>query len=222
MRRVGRGACEGGRWLSAVKKTTMPPERRPLTFADYQSWEDEQRWELIDGQPYAMSSPSSLHQMLSIAFTVRLAPYFSGAPCRLLYAPLDVKLSDYDVVQPDLLVVCDAGQIRPTHVEGAPRLVIEILSPSTQRHDRVRKLNLYSAAGVGEYWLVTPHPFMVEVLHNVQGCFSNVGAYTENGQLRSPSFPQVQLDLNEIFQSLPPQPPLDEVREGVPPYATTP
>lgn len=198
----------------------MLSERRPLTFADYQSWEGEQRWELIEGQPYAMSSPSSLHQMLSLAFVIHLAPYFPGSPCRLFHAPLDVKLSDHDVVQPDLLVVCDPGQVRPTHIEGAPRLVIEIVSPSTQRHDRVRKLNLYSASGVCEYWLVTPHPFMVEVLHNVQGCFSTVGAYTETGHLRSPSFPQIQLDLNEIFQSLPPQPPLDEVREGVPPYAT--
>ena len=97
---------------------------------------------------------------------------------------VDVKLSDFDGVQPDLLVVCEPDQIRPTHVEGAPRLGIEILSVSTQR----------------------------------QGVFSTVGAYTESGILRSPGFPRIELDLNEIFQSLPPQAPLDEVREGVPPY----
>ena len=128
----------------------MVPQKRPLTFEDYRSWPDDTRWELIDGQPYAMSSPSTLHQELSTSLILALTPFFRSRGCKLFHAPMDVKLSEHDVVQPDLLVACDPKQIRATHIEGPPRLVVEILSPSTLRHDRVRKLNLYARAGVGQ------------------------------------------------------------------------
>lgn len=197
----------------------MLPEKRRLTFEDYRSWGDDQSWELIDGQPYLMSSPSSLHQMLSTSLILELGPFFQGIGCRLFHAPMDLKLSEVDVVQPDLMVVCDPAQIRAGHIEGPPRLIVELLSPTTQRHDRVRKLNLYARSGVNECWLVTPHPFMLEVLHNREGVFSAVGAYTEHGILRSPGFPTVALDLSRLYASLPPQPATDEVREGSPHYS---
>ncbi|MFN8611786.1 MAG: Uma2 family endonuclease [Vulcanimicrobiota bacterium] len=198
----------------------MLPERRPLTFADYRSWDDDQRWEVIAGEAYAMSSPSSLHQLVSMALTARLLQILAGSPCRLLAAPMDLKLSEHDVVQPDLLVVCDPQQIRPTHIEGPPRLVVEIVSPSTQRHDRLRKLSLYAHSGVAEYWLVTPHPFLVEVLRNVNGSFSIAQVCNEHDTLKSPAFPDLSLDLAELFAQLPPQPPIEEVRESTPPYTS--
>ena len=196
----------------------MLPDKKPLTFDDYRNWDDEQNWELVEGRPYLMSSPSSLHQMLSMSLILALGPHFQGQSCRLLHAPMDLKLSEMDVVQPDLMVVCDPSQIRAGHIEGPPRLVVEILSATTQRHDRVRKLNLYARTGVAEYWLVTPYPFMVEVLHNRQGVFSAVGAYTESDTLHSPGFPALRLELGPLYASLPTQPPLEEVREGVPAY----
>jgi len=194
-------------------------QEKRYTFADFSRWDDDQRWELIDGHPYAMSSPLSIHQILSTELLFALRSHFSGHPCRVLHAPMDVKLSEHDVVQPDLLVVCEPGQILRTHIEGPPRLVIEILSESTQRHDRLRKLNLYGRAGVPEYWLVTPHPPMLEVLQNRDGLFTTVGAHSETGVLISPAFPELRLELGPIFASLPPQPPIDEVRESVPAYA---
>lgn len=196
----------------------MIPQKRPLTFEDYRSWPDESRCELIDGDPYAMSSPSSLHQELLTSLVLALTPFFRGRGCRLFPAPMDVKLSEHDVVQPDLLVVFDLKQIQATHIEGPPRLVVEILSTSTLRHDRVRKLNLYARAGVAEYWLITPHPFMVEVMRLDNGMFATAGSYTEAGRLGSPEFPDLELDLSELYATLPPQPPIDEVREVPPPY----
>ena len=186
------------------------------SWLDCRNIEDEKRWELIDGQLYAMSSPSLLHQIISRQLVIQLAPFFAGGPCQLLFAPLDVKLSEHDLVQPDLLVVCNPDQLRPNYVEGPPQLIIEILSPSTHRHDRVRKLNLYGRAGVAEYWLVTPHLPLVEVLLNGKGLFTTVAACTERDTLRSPSFPQLQLDLSTVFANLPEQPPIDEVRESTP------
>lgn len=197
----------------------MVPEKRPLTYSDYIGWNDDKRWEIIDGQPFAMASPSTIHQLVVVALTVKLHSFFSKTPCRVLVSPMDVKLSESDIVQPDLLVVCNSTQIRATHVEGPPQIIIEVSSPTTHRHDRIRKMALYSRAGVPEYWLVTPHPFMAEVLKNQDGLYSIVKACSETEVLTSPSFPELTLDLREIFESLPPQPEIDEVREGVPPYA---
>ena len=200
---------------------SLEPGRR-YTWLEVGDFDDEQRWELIDGHPYAMSSPMTVHQLVSVRLTGALLPAFHGKPCQLLVAPMDVKLSDHDLVQPDLLVVCDPRQLRRTHVEGPPRLIIEILSESTLRHDRVRKLNLYARAGVPEYWLVTPHPSMIEVLHNENASFRVAGSYTEHDSLQSVVFPQLKLDLGALFADLPDQPPIQEVREATSEYLATP
>lgn len=92
-------------------------------------------------------------------------------------------------------------------------------SPSTERHDRIRKLDLYGRAGVRECWLVTPNPFMVEVYTHQAGIFARAGAVSETGQLRSPAFPELKLDLAELYASLPATPPpADEVRESLVSY----
>ncbi|MBI3928162.1 MAG: Uma2 family endonuclease [Armatimonadetes bacterium] len=188
-----------------------------FTYADVEKWDPDTRWELIDGIPYAMAGCSLLHQSLLGELHVALKLHFKGSPCRVVLAPFDVKFSERDVVQPDLLVSCSDRLGYQFHT-GAPDLVIEILSPSTLRHDRIRKLGLYSRQGVREYWLVTPHPLVVEVLENIGEAFVTRGAYSEEHHLRSPRFPDLDIDLAEIFAGLPPQPPIaDEVRETVPP-----
>jgi Uma2 family endonuclease len=188
------------------------PEKR-VSFVEYQTWNEDQRWEIIDGHPYAMSSPSLIHQTLSIALGHALFGHFKGQPCAVFSAPLDVRLSDFDVVQPDLLVVCDQKQLNPGYVDGPPTLVIEILSPSTMRHDRIRKARLYAAAGVKEYWLVHPSPAMIEICLLDGETYRLVSGYTDMDTLSSPTFPELSLDLSDIF----PFEEVDEVREGRPP-----
>ncbi len=135
-----------------------------FTWDDYCSWPDDERWEIIDGESFAMSpAPILRHQMISIELSAQMQIQFRGKKCKVFVAPTDVKLSEYDVVQPDLLVVCDKNKMKRTHIEGAPTLIIEILSPSTSIHDRMHKMNLYAASGVKEVWLVTPYPALVEV-----------------------------------------------------------
>lgn len=198
----------------------VDPERR-YTWLDLRAFDEDQRWELIDGHPYAMSSPLAVHQLVSVRLTAALYPFFQGKPCQLLTAPMDLKLSDTDLVQPDLLVVCEPAQIRRTHVEGAPRLIVEILSQSTQRHDRVRKLHLYARAGVCEYWLVTPYPAMVEVLHHDGAGFRVAANYTDRDRLQSLAFDQLSLELAPLFAELPDLPPIEEVREATSEYLAT-
>ncbi len=128
-----------------------------------------------------------------------------------------MRLSEYDVVQPDLVVVCDKKQITPTHIEGAPTLAIEILSPSTLRHDRIRKACLYAGAGVKEYWIVNPSPAMVEIYILDGESFRLHAGYTDADVLQSWTFPELRIVLSEIF----PFDEVDEVREGRPAqYAT--
>src|SRR5262245_54809384 len=137
----------------------QPLRDRRYTWRDYQLWQDDQRWEIIGGNAFAMSpSPATRHQRISIALSSALFSHFRGKRCQPFEAPMDVKLSDEDIVQPDILVVCDPNQVKTTHIEGAPALVVEILSPSSLAHDRVRKMNLYARFGVPELWIVTPYP----------------------------------------------------------------
>ncbi|MDR3271241.1 MAG: Uma2 family endonuclease [Peptococcaceae bacterium] len=145
------------------------------TYEDYCSWDDGQRWELLNGVPYLMSSaPNDRHQRTSTELVRQLANFLFGKRCQVFHAPFDVRLNaeagDDTVVQPDVLVNCHPEKIVGGSLKGAPDLVIEILSPATAGYDRVEKLAKYQEAGVPECWIVDP-----------QDCF--VHAYIlENGK----------------------------------------
>jgi len=205
----------------------MPPTpapRRRYSWDDYRSWDDDARWELIDGEAYAMTpAPSVRHQWVVRALGAVLYQYFKRRPCDVFLAPTDVKLADDTVVQPDLFVVCDRSKLKDTHVDGAPTLVVEILSPGSIIHDRLRKKTLYARIGVKECWIITPYPSLVEV-HVLDGeTYRDVGAYAPGDTLASPAFPELGVVMDEVFD-FPPQEGDDLiqlVREGVPPGART-
>lgn len=172
------------------------------TFVDYQLFPDDERWEIIDGEAHAMSpSPAVRHQRISLQLLTELIPYFRKGPCVLFHAPMDVKLSEFDIVQPDLLVVCDSKKIKETHIEGAPDLVVEILSLSSIPHDRLRKMRLYAQFGVKEYWLVTPDPPLIEVLALEGDSYRIASVYGQEDKLVSRVFPDLSFTLKEVFDS---------------------
>lgn len=135
-----------------------------LTYADYAAWPDNVRGELIGGVFYAMNSPQTRHQRLATRVTAQLVTQLRGKRCEPFAAPIDVLLVQpgqsiedcEDVVQPDLLIVCEPDKVQEKFIRGAPDWVLEILSPSTARLDQVRKLALYERAGVHEFWMVDP------------------------------------------------------------------
>jgi Uma2 family endonuclease len=194
------------------------------TWKDYRSWPDDERWEIIGGEAHAMSpAPTTRHQLLVARLTRKWANFLEKKPCEVFPAPTDLKLSDTDVVQPDLLVVCEPDKIKPTHIEGPPALVIEILSPSTELLDRGRKLDLYAASGVKEVWLVTPYPSLLEIFVLDNGSYRRAHAFTREQPFHCPSFPALSLDLNALFDfPLAPEERINVVREGRPPYAARP
>ncbi len=191
-----------------------------FTWDDYRSWDDGERWELIGGVAYSMSpAPSTRHQRIQSELNRQFGNHFAGRKCEVFPAPTDVKLSAEDVVQPDLAVVCDPQKIKRTHIEGAPTLVVEILSPSTAFHDRSRKLKLYAESGVAEVWLVSPYPHCVEVLVLDAGKYRIDGWYGKGDALECPTFPEFKMDLEALFDfPVDPGEELKMVREGRPPY----
>lgn len=180
------------------------------TYADYLQWDDGERWELINGIAYNMSpAPSRIHQEISLALSLRIGNYLAGKQCKLYVAPFDVRLplinsnTDSDitnVVQPDLVVVCDLSKLDERGCFGAPDLVIEILSPSTAKIDMVYKLNLYEQAGVREYWLVHPTDQTILVFRlNEGGKYGRHELYERLDKLITEILPEFTLDLAEVF-----------------------
>ena len=140
----------------------MDLEPEKISYADLLKFDDDKRYELIDGVPYLMASPSVAHQRVLLEIAKQIGDYLEGKECEVFISPLDVKLSgaidnneEFNVVQPDIMVVCDKDKITEKNIVGAPDLAIEILSPSNIRHDRMRKLKLYQKFGVREYWMVS-------------------------------------------------------------------
>ena len=140
-------------------------KEKHYTYADYLTWPDDARYELIDGEACLMSpAPLVEHQEVAGEVFRQLANQLDGQPCRPYIAPVDVRLPRTDeadaaidtVVQPDVLVVCDPGKVDRRGVRGAPDWLLEVLSPSTAAHDQIAKRRTYERAGVREYWLVHP------------------------------------------------------------------
>jgi Uma2 family endonuclease len=165
-------------------------------------------------------APTTRHQRILHELDRQLGNHFAGKPCQGFPAPTDVRLSDEDVVQPDLVVVCQPEKVKATHIAGAPTLVVEILSPSTATFDRVRKLALYARSGVREVWLITPYPWLAEVLV-LDGDGYRLACACEKGDiLRSEAFPDLKIRTDDIFSyPIDPNEQVEMVREGRPPYA---
>lgn len=143
----------------------LPAENSRYTFADCLSWPENERVELIGGEAIMMAPPTRIHQEISGELSRQLANFLEGKKCKVYAAPFAVRLfekegdapEDVDtMVEPDISVVCDSSKLDDAGCKGAPDLVIEILSPSTMRRDRVVKFNLYQRAGVREYWIIDP------------------------------------------------------------------
>jgi len=179
------------------------------TYADYIQWNDNERWELIDGVAYNMSpAPSRKHQKISQILSRRIGNYLEGKTCEVYTAPFDVRLPLGDeedkmtgnVVQPDIVVVCDSSKLDDRGCTGAPDLIIEILSPSTAKMDMVVKLNLYEKAGVKEYWLVHPTDHTVTVFkRGDDGRYGRYEMYDQSEEIAVGIFPDFVFDVKEVF-----------------------
>ena len=172
-----------------------------LTWNDYLDFpEDGRRHEIVDGEHHVTASPALTHQRVSKHVHFQLYEQIERqGKGEVFAAPTAVQLSDFDVVEPDLLVVLAQhdGLLKETRVAGPPDLVVEILSPSSRRLDRRIKLALYQRAGVHEYWIVDPVEQEVEKYRRQGNLLVRVGVFGE--RIAFDGLPGVVVDLNAVW-----------------------
>lgn len=162
----------------------MPlPKQQICTSEDYWNLPDGQRAELIGGRLYAMAPPSRMHQKLIMELTAVIHNHIKkgSGSCEVYPAPFAVNLNadDSTWVEPDISVICNKDKLSDRGCDGAPDWIIEVISPSTQSLDYLKKLWLYQTAGVREYWIVNPITHVVNVFDlehdekNIQYRFDN-------------------------------------------------
>lgn len=159
--------------------------------------------EYVDGQIYALASPSIAHQRVSMRLSNIFFNHFDGGPCESFAAPIDVRLVKEGLgnhlVIPDLVIICDKEGLNDKRYEGVPNLIVEILSPSNQHHDLIIKMNLYAKYGVKEYWIVNPMNQSVSIytLDNEQHYIQDI--VKTSGIVESKLYPGLVVDLNKLF-----------------------
>lgn len=183
--------------------TTFKPRQtleRPLTIADYESFSDDgNRYEIIGGRLFMSPAPLVEHQRIISRLVIAIGQFLGGKG-EVFTAPIDVQFSDFDVVQPDIVVVLkqNAQIIEKARIVGAPDLVVEVISPSSLMRDRVEKAALYARNGVSEYWLVDPVPRTFDMLALHHPGYAVVEQ--SGGTMRSRILDGFEIDLEQLFQ----------------------
>ncbi len=186
---------------------------RRISYEEYMNLtsSSDQRYELIDGEIYLIASPGFQHQVMVNEIAWHFSNYFKRHPCKSLTAPLDVRLFGYatkfeedpNVVQPDVIVICDMNKIIDNKYEGIPSLIVEVLSPSTKGKDMAAKLHLYMKSGVPEYWIVN-----LESRNIVQYSFTEdrdidgLSTLKEGDIIKSAVFDGLEIVLEDLFAEI--------------------
>ncbi len=182
-----------------------PPitHRVRLTYDDYLLFpNDGKRHEIIDGELAVSPAPSIVHQTILLRLTVALHQYLTAHPIgRVFFAPVDVILDPQNIVQPDAVFVSLDRQaiITQANLQGAPSLVIEVLSPDSARRDRIEKRYLYERFGVQEYWVVDVDQALVEVYRRQADTLPIVQTLRAQDTLTSPILPAFSLALADLL-----------------------
>lgn len=187
----------------------LPAEGVQYTFADALTWAENKRIEIINGEAVMMAPPSSIHQEIVMELSAQLHTFLKGRGCKVYPAPFAVRLFEQEsdppesvntMVEPDISVVCDKGKIDKHGCRGAPDLVIEVLSPSTTRHDRFTKFNLYLRAGVEEYWIVDPADKSVQAFVLDDGRYTARVFDAVKDKMQVSILKGCVLDLSDVFR----------------------
>jgi len=176
--------------------------KQKLDYDDYAGIPpDRNRYEIIDGDLCVTPAPSPLHQRVSKRLQRMLEAYFEVRGLGEAFdAPIDLILTRHDVVQPDLVVVSDPTQVSKRGIEGAPLLVVEILSPSTGNQDRNVKSRRYAALGIRHYWLVDPEARRFECYRAEGDAYARVIQAEGDVALTHPDWPDLTLPLADLWR----------------------
>jgi len=192
--------------MAVPKEQIRIPPKEVYTYADYAALPEGAPYQLIGGRLVMTPAPSAHHQLVSIRLVERLLPF--NALRRLgtiLYAPVDVYLAETETYQPDIIFISNERRniLEATRVNGAPDLVIEILSPYTAYYDLRVKSRVYARHGVREYWVVDPMERSVELYAAREGRFELVSRVEEEGTVASIVLEGFAVEARELFVDLP-------------------
>ena len=193
-----------------MRSPAAPADTR-FTYDDFVVLPDDgKRHEIIDGEHYVTPSPNVRHQVLvgRLGFEIELYLRANPGTGHVFLSPLDVVLSHWDVVEPDVLFVAwdQPDILTEKNIQGPPALVVEVLSKSTRKRDTQIKRRLFERTGVREYWLVDPELDTVQVFRpSPEGKLARVAELTaEDGEvLTTPLLPGCQIALRELFRASP-------------------
>ena len=181
-------------------------KEKDYTYEDLLKIDDNNRYEIINGKLHLMSSPTTIHQKILLKLATQLESFFKDKKCTPFVAPLDVRLSGNkdnkkvkDVVQPDLMVVCDENKIDEKGICGAPDFIIEIMSPGSITHDLIIKFTLYLKYKVKEYWLISPMEETINIMQLKNNLYETQ-EYKINEEIQSNLFKDLKLNLKEIYK----------------------
>ncbi len=175
------------------------------TYQDYVKipWEPGCRLEVLEGSLVREPSPSVKHQLVVVMLYRQLADFFDGFDPRgeLFVAPLDVTLSEANVVQPDLLYISGGRReiILEERIDGPCDLAVEVMSPANRRKDRLQKMEIYRREGIPHYWLADPENETLEAFALREGHYTLVAAGGREDAFSHPEFPEMELDLKRVF-----------------------
>jgi Uma2 family endonuclease len=179
------------------------------TYADYLTWSDTQRNELINGTAYVREppAPSPSHQGVVVELCRQAANTLKGKPCRVYVAPFDIRLpktaepdDEVDtVVQPDVFIVCDPLKVDARGMRGAPDWIAEVLSPHTARYDTIVKLPIYERAGVREVWFIHPIDRTLTIYRLEEGHYQRTTLLALEGQTPLTAVPGVSIDWDQVL-----------------------
>lgn len=181
---------------------------KSYTYADYLTWKFSERVELFKGKILKMTpAPNLAHQRVSRIIGTLLVNFLAKKTCEVFYAPFDVRLENKKadelvktVVQPDICVICDLTKLDQKGCNGAPEIVIEILSPGNSQKEMKAKFDLYQEAGVLEYWLVQPIDEVVWQYQLENGKFINHRPLIEGDFIESKVVEGIKIAVSDIFK----------------------
>ncbi len=193
-----------------IKNINQLDQAKKYSYADYLLWRFKERVELFKGKILKMSpAPSRMHQDVILNVIRQFDKYFQKSNCNLYIAPFDVRIPDnkksvadknvYNVVQPDLCIVCDASKLDDKGCIGAPDLIVEILSPGNSKKEMDIKYDLYEKSGVKEYWMIHPKEKTINIYSLENEKYIGLKPYTEGQIAKSVIFPQLKIKLDDVF-----------------------
>jgi len=178
----------------------------PYTYQEYQYLpNDGRRYEIVEGELYVTPAPSPMHQTVSRRLQFVLMKQLEEPGIAFIFnAPFDVILAETSVVEPDLAIIRQGrrGSLSKRGFEGAPDVVVEILSPTTRGNDVFLKKTAYARLGVAEYWIVDPDLGRIEVFRLKEGGYDQGLLFDRSATLSSPSFPEIVVPLAPLFAPL--------------------